>query len=129
MTKLLRLAAARIGRASAAGAIALIRLYQHTASPVLPLLLGPTCGCRFAPTCSHYAAEALQEHGLWAGAWLAMRRLVRCTPWHEGGIDPVPAKHPSISIARAARATHAPRVPRASRIPRPSRGPRSRQAA
>lgn len=70
--------------------IALIHGYQRTLSPVLPALLGPACGCRFAPSCSHYAIEALQKHGLMTGSVLAARRLLRCHPFHPGGIDPVP---------------------------------------
>jgi hypothetical protein len=68
-----------------------IRVYQRTFSPTLPALFGSTCGCRFTPTCSHYAAEAVREHGALAGAWLTTRRLVKCTPLHPGGFDPVPA--------------------------------------
>lgn len=74
--------------------LALIRGYQHTLSPVLPALLGPACGCRFAPTCSHYAAEAVRTHGAFAGAWLAVVRLGRCTPLSAGGYDPVPPARP-----------------------------------
>src|SRR3954463_12977110 len=72
--------------------LALIRLYQRTLSPTLPALFGSTCGCRFTPTCSHYAAEAVREHGAFAGAWLASRRLLKCPPFHSGGFDPVPAR-------------------------------------
>jgi len=64
---------------------ALIRLYQWTLSP----LLGPKC--RFYPSCSNYALEAVQRFGILHGSWLTLRRLGRCHPWHPGGIDPVPA--------------------------------------
>lgn len=62
----------------------LIRVYQLGISP----LLGPRC--RFYPSCSHYAQEAIDTHGLRRGGWLALRRLSRCHPWHPGGFDPVP---------------------------------------
>jgi len=71
-------------------AVGLIRIYQRTASPMLPALFGPTCGCRFHPSCSHYAAEAVTTHGTIKGAWLTARRLIKCTPFHSGGLDPVP---------------------------------------
>lgn len=61
-----------------------IRAYQVAVSPLLPR------ACRFHPSCSEYAAEALARHGAWRGSWLAARRLVRCGPWHPGGCDPVP---------------------------------------
>lgn len=70
---------------------ALIWLYQKTLSPALAAAL-PSCGCRFAPTCSHYAREALAEHGVARGTFLAARRLAKCGPWHPGGIDPVPRR-------------------------------------
>ncbi|HEY1875431.1 MAG TPA: membrane protein insertion efficiency factor YidD [Steroidobacteraceae bacterium] len=63
----------------------LIRLYQWTVSP----LLGPTC--RFHPSCSQYALEALLRFGVLRGSVLALMRLGRCHPWHPGGFDPVPA--------------------------------------
>jgi putative membrane protein insertion efficiency factor len=55
-------------------------------------LLSPWWGgrCRFTPTCSEYAEEAIREHGALHGAWLAMRRVSKCHPWHQGGFDPVP---------------------------------------
>ena len=62
----------------------LIRLYQLTVSP----LLGPRC--RFYPSCSHYALEALARFGFLRGSWLAVRRIGRCHPWNPGGLDPVP---------------------------------------
>ena len=68
-----------------------IWLYKKLVSPVLPALLGPNCGCRFHPTCSHYAAEAVRTHGAIRGAGFAARRLLKCTPLHPGGFDPVPA--------------------------------------
>jgi putative membrane protein insertion efficiency factor len=69
----------------------LVWLYQQTLSPALAVL-HPTGGCRFAPTCSHYARGALQEHGLLVGSWLTLRRLAKCGPWHPGGEDPVPTR-------------------------------------
>jgi putative membrane protein insertion efficiency factor len=75
---------------AASAALSLIRIYQRTASPMLPVLFGPSCGCRFHPSCSHYAAEAVQAHGALRGTWLAARRLIKCTPFHPGGNDPVP---------------------------------------
>jgi putative membrane protein insertion efficiency factor len=64
--------------------ILLIRTYQFLLSP----LLGNHC--RFYPSCSHYAVEAIERHGPWRGSLLAVRRILRCHPWHPGGIDPVP---------------------------------------
>jgi len=66
--------------------IALIRLYR--------LILSPWMGnqCRFYPTCSVYAEDAIATHGGLKGSTLAVRRLCKCHPWHPGGIDPVPAK-------------------------------------
>ncbi len=64
--------------------LVLIQLYRVTLSP----LLGPRC--RYLPSCSQYAAEALRTHGLWCGGRLAVRRLLRCHPWGRSGIDPVP---------------------------------------
>lgn len=65
--------------------IKFIIVYQYIVSP----LMGPSC--RFTPTCSDYAIEAVGEHGIFRGIWLAICRLGRCHPWHEGGIDLVPA--------------------------------------
>ena len=76
----------------ARGLLAAVWLYQRTLSPVLPVMFGPACGCRFHPTCSHYAAEAVSTHGALAGVWLAARRLLKCLPLHPGGFDPVPPR-------------------------------------
>lgn len=75
----------------AAAVVGLVRIYQQTASPLLPVFFGPACGCRFYPTCSQYAAEAVNTHGVLMGSWLAARRIIKCTPLHPGGNDPVPA--------------------------------------
>ena len=80
-----------IAHLPASALLGLIWLYRKLVSPVLPVVLGPSCGCRFHPTCSHYAAEAVRTHGAIRGAWLAARRLLKCTPLHPGGFDPVPA--------------------------------------
>ena len=68
--------------------IALIRGYQWFISP----LLGNHC--RFYPSCSQYAREAIERHGAVRGVWLAIRRVARCHPWNPGGVDPVPEPPP-----------------------------------
>ena len=64
-----------------------IRGYQLFISP----LLGPRC--RFTPTCSHYAIDAIKVHGTVKGSWLAVKRILKCHPLHPGGNDPVPQKN------------------------------------
>jgi putative membrane protein insertion efficiency factor len=64
----------------------LLRLYKLCISPYLGQ------NCRFYPSCSEYASEAVATHGALHGAWLAARRLGKCHPWHAGGLDPVPCK-------------------------------------
>jgi putative membrane protein insertion efficiency factor len=64
--------------------VGLIRAYQLAVSPLLPP------ACRFEPSCSHYAHDAVRRHGVARGLWLALRRLGRCHPLHPGGFDPVP---------------------------------------
>jgi putative membrane protein insertion efficiency factor len=67
-------------------ALALIRFYQRAISPGLP------AACRYEPSCSRYAYAAIEEYGALRGGWLAVRRLARCVPWHQGGYDPVPPR-------------------------------------
>ncbi|MGC8786215.1 MAG: membrane protein insertion efficiency factor YidD [Anaerolineae bacterium] len=65
-------------------ALVLIKFYQKRISPALP----PSC--RFVPSCSEYAYEAINRYGLWRGGWMAVKRLSRCHPLNPGGYDPVP---------------------------------------
>jgi len=67
--------------------IGLVRAYQIVFRPILG------SNCRFTPSCSDYAVEAVREHGAVRGAYLAGRRILRCNPWHAGGDDPVPPRH------------------------------------
>lgn len=69
--------------------IFVVRAYQVVLSPLLP------AACRYQPTCSHYAIEALEKHGALRGAWLAVKRIGRCHPFRPGGFDPVPDPPPS----------------------------------
>ncbi|MEH7114004.1 membrane protein insertion efficiency factor YidD [Neobacillus niacini] len=66
--------------------ISIIRFYQVVISPIKP----PTC--RFYPTCSHYGLEAVQRFGALKGGWLTLKRILKCHPFHPGGLDPVPEK-------------------------------------
>ena len=73
----------QLGRLLAVAVRALLWVYRAAVSPSL----GPSC--RFAPSCSAYASEAIRRHGVTRGGWMAMRRLFRCHPFHPGGWDPV----------------------------------------
>ncbi|HAK56867.1 MAG: membrane protein insertion efficiency factor YidD [Vicinamibacterales bacterium] len=75
-----------VNRALTALLLGLIRTYQLVLSP---LFAG---ACRFTPSCSTYAAEAVRRHGPWRGSWLTVHRLARCQPFASGGNDPVPAR-------------------------------------
>ena len=70
--------------------ISLLRAYKRWLSP----LLGPRC--RFVPTCSEYAMQAIARHGAARGGWLAVKRLAKCAPWHPGGVDLVPPTNTSV---------------------------------
>ena len=73
-----------LGHVLGLGIRGMIRAYQLLVAPILP----PSC--RYYPSCSHYAAEAVERHGPWRGCGLAARRLLRCHPWGGSGYDPVP---------------------------------------
>jgi uncharacterized protein len=69
--------------------LSVIRFYQIVISPLKP----PSC--RFYPTCSHYGLEAVERFGAIKGGWLAIKRILKCHPFHQGGVDPVPEKWPT----------------------------------
>ena len=97
-----------------------IRFYSRAISPALP----PRC--RFYPTCSAYAAEAVERHGAARGTWLALRRLVKCAPWHPGGVDLVPGAEPhpgtaEVSHSSSTAAASPPLVDEGSAARRPHR--------
>ena len=77
-----------------AALIVLIKAYRIAVSP----FLGPSC--RFHPSCSEYAIDALRRHGALRGSWLTVRRIARCHPWHPGGYDPVPPGPPPTDSLR-----------------------------
>jgi putative membrane protein insertion efficiency factor len=81
----------RAGAFPAVLLVGAIRVYQRIFAPLLPVITLGNCACRFSPTCSHYAVEAIRRHGAWRGLALAGIRLAKCTPLHPGGFDPVPA--------------------------------------
>lgn len=89
--------------------IAVLRVYQYAISPLLPP------ACRFYPSCSEYAVQAIAAHGPAWGLWLGLRRLLRCHPWHPGGVDPVPAERPVLPHFHS----HAGSAPAVGRTPNP----------
>lgn len=68
-------------------AILLIRIYKYAISPYF------ASSCRYTPSCSSYAIESIERFGIFKGSWLAICRIGRCHPWHEGGLDPVPTQN------------------------------------
>ena len=80
----------------------LIRFYQRAISPALPP------ACRYQPTCSHYAYEAIDRHGALRGVWLALKRLGRCHPGRAGGYDPVPDRSGDSQLPELRRPKHNP---------------------
>lgn len=83
---MIRRALALALRALSLPLLVLLWLYRRLISPVLPP------ACRYYPSCSQYAGEAIAVHGPFYGSWLAVRRLLRCHPWAEGGPDPIPPR-------------------------------------
>ena len=107
--------------------LAPIRFYQRFITPYTPAT------CRYYPTCSAYAATALREHGALRGSWLALRRLGRCHPWSEGGIDHVPPRRerkPARGSSTIGAACAITTPPPGRAVARPAHGPdRSRAVA
>jgi uncharacterized protein len=97
--------------------LGVIRFYSRAVSPALP------ARCRFYPTCSAYAAEAIERHGAARGTWLAVRRLVKCAPWHPGGVDLVPPARPGTSGSDRASSTATPDSSDADPRPTPTAPP------
>jgi len=79
-----KMAQVKCADAARANALKVLRFYKRRLSPMLP----PSC--RFVPTCSEYAMEAIERYGLSKGGWMALKRLARCNPFCKGGYDPVP---------------------------------------
>jgi putative membrane protein insertion efficiency factor len=115
------------------GLLSVLRFYSRAISPALP----PRC--RFYPTCSAYAAEAVGRHGAGRGSWLTLVRLLKCAPWHAGGVDPVPPAPAGTGASRSSETTvphhssstaNAPSAPPAGGARRPDRAtpPRRRRA-
>jgi putative membrane protein insertion efficiency factor len=67
-----------------------VRIYRVTLSPVLTVVFGPNGGCRYTPSCSRYALEAIQTHGAISGSWMSLKRICRCNPFGGCGHDPAP---------------------------------------
>jgi len=88
-----------------------VRLYRWVVSPAQTFLFGATGGCRFTPTCSAHAIDAIREHGAVVGTTLAVKRICRCHPWGQCGHDPVPGKK-SVEAMKRESADHFRHTPR-----------------
>jgi uncharacterized protein len=86
--------------------ILLVRSYRWVLSPAKLALFGPAARCRFTPSCSAYALQALQQHGAIRGSLLSVQRICRCHPWGATGHDPVPAPQPVRSLLPLASVPH-----------------------
>lgn len=104
---IVRAAGGLVSAVAAAFLLSLLGLYRALLSPVLHALVGGG-GCGYTPSCSSYAGEAIRVHGPVRGAWLALRRVLRCHPFHAGGFDPVP-RPVSRPVSRGAERAAAPR--------------------
>jgi uncharacterized protein len=93
--------------------LAAVRFYQRAVSPLFP----PRC--RFEPSCSAYAVEALEVHGAGRGSWLTIRRLAKCAPWHPGGVDLVPPRPGPPRDSGTAEPTHSSSTAAPDPIPAP----------
>ncbi len=80
-----------------------VRVYRWGISPAKMFVFGPLAGCRYTPSCSEYALEAVRNHGALTGTWLTLKRLSRCHPWGGCGWDPVPPRTGSPDIAAGRR--------------------------
>ncbi|MSU27047.1 MAG: membrane protein insertion efficiency factor YidD [Pedosphaera sp.] len=89
-----------------------LRLYRWFVSPALTLLFG--AACRFEPTCSVYAMEAVRRHGALQGGWLAVKRVARCQPWGGCGCDPVPGQKERVAEIGCSGVSHTRHAPRAT---------------
>lgn len=82
--------------------VLIVRVYRLTLSPAKTFVFGETGRCRYTPSCSGYAMEAVKTHGAFAGGWLALKRIGRCHPWGGCGHDPVPPRQAKESSPKLA---------------------------
>jgi hypothetical protein len=106
------------------GLLLAIRVYRWTISPAQVFLFGPTGGCRFTPTCSQYAMDAIRARGALAGGWLAVKRICRCHPWGRCGHDPVPQNETILLPLLSKRGEGRGEEPNRFQIPSPRPSPR-----